>query len=130
MRTWIRSASIVLVLAIAACTTKPVYNVERSTFNAKDSLSNEQASEAIFNAGSHLGWSMTEIAPGHIRADINVRGKHQASVDINYDGRGYSIAYVDSENLKYDAEKGVIHRNYNSWVQNLDNQIRLESNSV
>ncbi len=130
MRSWIKRASVILVLAIAACNTKPVYNVERSSFNTADALSSEQAAEAIMNAGSKLGWSMSEVGPGLIRGDINVRSKHQATVDISYDGRGYSIAYVGSENLKYDAEKGVIHRNYNSWVQNLDRQIRVESGSV
>ena len=56
---------------------------------------------------------MTEVGPGVIRGDINVRSKHQASVDITYDGQGYSIAYAGSENLKYDAEKG----RYSSQLQ-------------
>lgn len=127
MQSWISRLSVVFVLAIAACNAKPVYDVARASYNSTDPLTQEEATEAIFNAGSKLGWSMTEVQPGLIRGDINVRNKHQATVDITYDGEGYSIVYAGSENLKYDPDDGTIHKNYNSWVQNLERQIRIES---
>ena len=132
MRSWTKWASIVFVFAIAACNlnVKPVYNVDRASFNSPEPLTEAQATEAILNAGSKLGWNMVEVESGLIRGDINVRGKHDASVAVSFDGQGYSINYNDSQNLKYDPETGSIHKNYNSWVQNLERQIRIESGSV
>jgi hypothetical protein len=51
---------------------------------------------------------------------------HMAKVDIRYDTSVFSITYADSDNLKYNAEKNKIHRNYNSWVQNLRGDINNE----
>ncbi|MGI9435447.1 MAG: hypothetical protein ACR2Q4_11565 [Geminicoccaceae bacterium] len=129
MRSWVKRASLMIVLAIAACNSTPVYNVERSAFTAPEALSNKQAVEAILSAGDKLGWNMAEIRPGHIRGDLQV-SKHSATVDIKYDGRGYSIVHVNSNNLKYDSEKGSIHKTYNSWIENLERQIKAESGIV
>lgn len=130
MRKWINRASVLIVLAITACNhATDLYNVERSSYNVVDALSSARAEKAIKNAGSRLGWQMTTVQPGLIRGTLNLR-KHYAVVDINYDGRGYSIDYIDSENLKYDDEKGKIHKSYNKWIQNLERQIRIESGNV
>ncbi len=130
MRQWITRASVlVALLAITACNhATPVYNVESAAYNT-DALDGTQAEKAIKTAGTKLGWNMAKLEPGLIRGTLNLR-KHVAVVDISYDGRGYSIDYVDSENLKYDEETGQIHKNYNSWIQNLERQIRLESGNV
>ncbi len=47
-----------------------------------------------------------------------------AVIDLEHDTKSYSIKYRDSTNLN--AKDGMIHRNYNSWVQNLDKAIRAE----
>ena len=47
---------------------------------------------------------------------------HRAVVDVRYDTKTYSIKYKDSSNLQYDGTS--IHKNYNGWIQNLDNAIR------
>jgi len=49
-------------------------------------------------------------------------------VDIAYDTKAFSITYKDSSNLQYDAAKSEIHKNYNGWVQNLENGIRAQLN--
>ncbi len=129
MRQWITRASVLVALAITACNhATNVYNVEGAGYNI-DALDGSQAEQAIKTAGTKLGWNMAKLEPGLIRGTLNLR-KHVAVVDISYDGRGYSIDYVDSENLKYDEETGQIHKNYNSWIQNLERQIRLESGNV
>jgi len=64
---------------------------------------------------------MVEIGPGHLEAQILVRS-HEAKVDIFYDEAMYSIIYKDSVNLKYD--NGLIHKNYNKWIRNLDIDIQ------
>lgn len=131
MRKWITLASVLFVFATTACVNHAtgIYNVDRATYNATDALNSERAERAIRNAGSRLGWEMATVQPGLIRGTLNLR-EHQAIVDIDYDGRGYSINYIDSENLKYDEEKNVIHKNYNNWIRNLERQIRIESGNI
>jgi hypothetical protein len=131
MRKWMSRATVLVALAITACVSHatPVYNVDRASYNTSDALDSDRAARAIKTAGTKLGWDMAEVQPGLIRGTLNVR-KHHAVVDIDYDGRGYSINYVESENLNYDPEKLAIHKNYNSWIHNLERQIRLESGNV
>ncbi|MBH0176491.1 MAG: hypothetical protein HP491_01150 [Nitrospira sp.] len=83
----------------------------------------EEMQKAIVTAGVGLNWSMAVVKPGHIVGTLNVRS-HQAVVDIVYNSKTYSITYKDSTNMKYNAEKKLIHENYRGWIQNLDNNIR------
>ena len=86
-------------------------------------LSDAQIVTAIQAGGKTRGWVVKKLARGHLEATLFVRS-HIAKVDINYDGEQYSITYKDSTNLKY--KDGKIHRNYNSWVKNLDTDIQRE----
>jgi hypothetical protein len=85
-----------------------------------------QRADQIRRAGAVLGWRMESHGPGLMRGTLNLRS-HQAVVDIPYDTRRFSIRYVSSSNLDYDGR--VIHRNYNSWIQNLQNGIVLQSSN-
>jgi hypothetical protein len=49
-------------------------------------------------------------------------------MDIKYNTKSYSIEYKDSQGLKYDGTN--IHKNYNSWVMNLDNRIRAQLSTM
>jgi hypothetical protein len=49
---------------------------------------------------------------------------HVAVVDIAHDTNSYSIKYRESTNLQ--AEGGMIHKNYNGWIQNLEKGIRTQ----
>ena len=49
---------------------------------------------------------------------------HVAVVDIQFDSKTYSIKYKDSTNLDYTGNS--IHKNYNGWIENLDNAIRVQ----
>jgi len=42
---------------------------------------------------------------------------------IAFDTESFSISYVNSAELRYDAVKKTIHRKYNLWVVNLINDI-------
>ena len=79
--------------------------------------------KAIVRAGAGLGWQMKVAEPGLIVGTLRLRS-HMAVVDIKYDTKAYSITYKDSSNLDYDGAN--IHKNYNGWVQNLDNAIRVQ----
>lgn len=77
----------------------------------------------IIEATSARGWSPVLEAPGVISATINVRGKHFARVEIPFSATNYSILYVSSDNLDYNAKRQTIHRNYNNWVVKLSGTI-------
>ena len=101
----------------------------------------EDVQKAIIRAGSGLGWNISPVEPGHATGTLYLR-KHMAKVDIRYDLKGYSITYNDSSNLNFEpagtetsdpatgetqkSTTGTIHSNYNGWVQNLDNAIRVQ----
>lgn len=122
---------LVLVVALAAllagCRTAPLYDVERSSFNTTEPHSMAEITEAIQQAGTRLGWQMDVERPGLIIGTLNLRS-HQAVVEIPYDTSGFAINYQDSTDLRYDGE--TIHRNYNSWVQNLEREIRVEASAI
>jgi len=85
----------------------------------------DKVARAIITACARLGWVCSIAAPGEIKGRLNLRS-HQADVSIPYSTETYSILYVSSENLRYDAAERTIHRNYNNWVLNLQRQINAE----
>ena len=130
MRKLMTLGSLLVVLAIAACNhATDIYNVELSSYNATAPLDAQSAETAIKRAGSKIGWQMDTIRPGLIRGTLNVR-KHLAVIDISYDSEGFSIEYVDSENLQYDEDAQVIHKSYNKWIGILERRIRAEASSI
>jgi hypothetical protein len=83
-----------------------------------------EVQQAILRAGTQLGWQMQPEAPGRISGRLALR-THLAQVDIEHDTKSYSIKYRDSTNLM--AGDGMIHRNYNGWIQNLEKAIRVQT---
>jgi hypothetical protein len=81
---------------------------------------------AIETALARRHWSVKEKAPGRYTAFLDER-KHSATVAIVYDATNVRIDYVDSTNLAYENGPSgeVIHRNYNNWVKNLANDIKV-----
>lgn len=110
------------VLALAGCSLRPVYNVDKdAVVTAVRPATMADIERAIVQAGTGLGWVMTPVKPGLVTGRIALR-THVAVVDVTYDTKSFSIAYKDSVNL--DAANGNIHRNYNGWVENLERDIR------
>lgn len=113
-------------LIMAGCaTTQPIQNIENSpiVLPPGKTASMQQVTTAIMRAGTRLGWQMVPEGPGRLTGRLALRS-HLAVVDVSHDTRSYSIKYRDSTNLN--AQDGMIHRNYNGWVQNLDKSIRAE----
>ena len=76
--------------------------------------------------GAGFSGSGLDRGPG---ADARTGGRialrtHTAAIDVEHTTKSYTIKYRDSQNL--DARDGMIHRNYNGWIQNLDKAIRSE----
>lgn len=116
-------ATILGALLFVGCTSAVVYNVEKDQIET--SASTDKIYKAIRRAGQSKGWQVSQVKPGLAQAKINLRN-HMALVEIPYSSDDFSIVYKDSMNLNYDSEKGTIHKNYNGWVKNLENQIRFE----
>jgi|SRR3989344_1458733 len=117
-----------LVVFAAGCRSNPVYNIEgASVMTGKTDVSVEDVKKAIIRAGGTLGWSMNPVSPGQIIGTLRLR-KHVAVVDIKYNTKTYSIMYKDSTNLDYNGTN--IHSNYNGWIQNLDNAIKVQLNTL
>ena len=115
---------LIVVAGVAGCTAAPIRNVsDAPVVSSKANLTADDVKEAIKRAGAGLGWGMRENGPGSIIGTLHLR-THTAVVDIKYDAKSYNITYADSKELKYNADKQTIHRNYNGWIQNLDNAIR------
>ena len=115
------AALAVVALGTACNRNAPILSETGADFIGRASLA--QRSDQIRVAGARLGWIMESQRPGLIRGTLNLRS-HQAVVDIPYDTQRFSIRYVSSSNLDYDG--GAIHRNYNSWVRNLQNAIMAQ----
>ena len=111
------------VISLGACTTKPILNVNDAPVLTTKSLDAVQVRGAIVAAGVALGWQVVDVNPGVLRGTLKLRD-HTAIVEIPYTTGKYSIIFKSGDNL---GEKdGQIHKNYNGWVQNLDNRIKAE----
>jgi hypothetical protein len=121
---WMAVVAMTVALGAAGCTVKPIYNVQGAPVTSnKASLTQDDVAKAIIRAGAGLGWQMAQVSPGLITGTLHLR-THVAVVDVKYDTKTYNITYKDSTNLYYTGS--TIHRNYNGWVQNLDNGIRTQ----
>ena len=112
-----------LGMSTASRGAQPIQNVNDAPVVSANPVQLQQVKPAIMIAGTSLGWKMAEVSPGLIQGTLILR-KHTAIVDIPYSTAKYSIVYKSSINL--DEKDGQIHRNYNSWVQNLSKKIGAE----
>jgi hypothetical protein len=92
-------------------------------------LSKADVRKAIITAVKDREW-IPVINPKNkdssIIASILVRGRHYVEVDITYSQTSYSITYRNSREMKYNEEKGTIHKKYNQWINLLSNAIQAE----
>ncbi|VAW46071.1 hypothetical protein MNBD_GAMMA03-200 [hydrothermal vent metagenome] len=116
-----------LSLTLVGCVGQPVVNVE-SEIVPSNVQSKADVKKAISKAGASLGWRVREVDANTLKATIRVRNKFPVEVTIPYSKSEYSILYRSSQNLKYNAEKNTIHKNYNNWIFNLNNRIQNQFN--
>ena len=101
------------IFMLSACQTTPVYNIKSAS--VPEGLTIKQVEKSIRKALVQKGWTVKEHTSGRIVADILVRS-HSAEILIEYSTTNYSINYVDSNDLRYNAKKNTIHKNYNNWI--------------
>lgn len=122
---WVAVLSVVTMsFLLTACGETPIKNVSHSSVSISIDKK-EQVRKSIKTAGASLGWVIKDIDDNTLEATLILR-KHVAIVTIPYSEKEYSLLYKSSENLRYDAEKKTIHKNYNSWITNLDRQIQVQ----
>lgn len=117
----------IVIAMLGGCRSAGIYNVSAAPVVANKAVSMDDMQKAIVRAGVGLGWQMKPVSPGLIVGTLNLR-THMAMVDVNYDTKTYNISYKDSSNLDYTGDS--IHKNYNSWVQNLDKGIRAQLSNL
>ncbi len=126
---WVVVLSVVTMsFLLTACGGTPIKNVSNSSVSISIDKK-EQVKKAIKTAGASLGWIVKEIDENTLEATLMLR-KHVAIITIPYSEKEYSLLYKSSENLKYDAKKNTIHKNYNSWITNLDRNIQIQLSSL
>ncbi len=113
-----------LCLPAPSCRTAPLHTPEPILIQQPRT----DVREAILRAMVHRGWRPIADDPGKITAKVLVRGKHEAVVDIVYTQDKVEFAYVSSDNLEYEVadDQAIIHKNYNSWVELLRDDIAAE----
>ncbi len=119
-------AAAALTFGLGACGgAQPVYNVNDAAVVGPvgKNVSMDDVSKAIMRAGTGLGWQMQQEGLGRISGRIALR-THLATIDVAYDTKSYSIKYRESTGL--DARDGMIHKNYNGWIQNLEKAIQSQ----
>lgn len=73
-------------------------------------------------------WKMKEVKKGLIRATYYKSSKRttlRAVVNIHYTKKSISIKYYGSEGFSYNKSAGTIHTRFNSWVKNVEKDMRV-----
>ena len=116
-------------LGLAGCasgTGEPMIQVQDVQITTPTDISN--LTYAIDIALRTRRWDILSREPGRIVAKYPPAASERtetATIAVVYDSNSYSIEYVDSENLLYDANAGTIHKAYNRWVNNLDHDLAI-----
>jgi len=103
---------------------EPVYNP--GTIKVKG-MSEGKIKKAIKKALFGRNWQFKEIQSGLIRATYaksSRRTSLKAVVNIHYTGSMIRIHYYKSEGFSYNKAAGTINAKYNSWVKNIERDIR------
>ncbi len=116
-----------LALSVGCRKATPIYNPTNVELPSHSKRNMAAMTSAIKSACTARGWTASEESRSRIIASHTARG-HTAIVNIDYTANSFSISYRDSMNLNY--EGATIHKTYNNWVQNLEQEIRIRANNI
>ena len=108
------------LLSTVACSSKRLLTPDR-TLPVTLKTDRAQMQQAIVKTLVARQWTVQQITPNRVQAQITVRGQYHAEIDIPYSADHYRIQYRDSSGLDY--KDGKIHKNYIRWVRLLDRDI-------
>ena len=109
---------------LTACGGLDIYNAKNVDISTAK-VGMKAIEKAVITAGTNRGWIMRKVEKGKVKGTLHVRNKHMAEVLVTYNEKNFNIDYAGSKNLKYDPQERTIHRNYNSWGKNLENDILI-----
>jgi hypothetical protein len=115
------SLFVILLSVSCSVTQKPITNVQNVPYGA--SITKDEAAKIITTAGLNRGWQIKRIAPNMLEGTLYNR-EHTVVVSIPLTDTGYSIVYKSSQGMNADGTN--IHRAYNRWVRNLEEDINIE----
>jgi hypothetical protein len=121
--------AIIGLFVLTGCRTASIQNISEYPVAAPKSAKDSDMFDAIKRAGIGLGWQIKKVKDGQALGTLYLRD-HMAVVVIDYTDKYFSITYKNSTNLKYDASKKTIHKNYNGWIQNLTNAIAVQYSAI
>ena len=93
-------------------------------------IDNEKVHAAIKSALLRRNWAITKNEPSAIEAEYTRDQDTKATVRIEHSADTVTIKYVDSTGLRYKPYSTIvkgpsIRRTYNSWVANLERDIKV-----
>lgn len=80
----------------------------------------EDIKNIIVHTAAHRGWLCHQDGPGKLLCHCKRRA-HQATIEILYNNRDFSIKHVSSNNMK--LKEDLIHPKYNKWIKLLEREI-------
>lgn len=115
-----------LLTALIACTnTLPVHNPNFSV----SSKGLAHVDKAVRAALKKRNWIIVSQGKNTITAKYSRGARHSATVKIDFTTTNVKVNLVDSYNLKQGTDESgqqVIHKTYNNWIANLENDIQIE----
>ncbi len=112
-----------LPAALTACGGVTPPRVFEETVN-NPALTQAGMKSAIEEAGMRRNWKMKDMEPGRLQGALTVRN-HTIVTDIFYTANTFKITYRDSVNMMYNSAQGTIHPNYNVWVKDLADGVKV-----
>jgi hypothetical protein len=89
---------------------------------AKANVTSGEVAKAIIRAGVNSSWRIVEQGAGQLQG-MRIQGPHNATINIAYTTQDYKITVKESSLASAD---GTVHRALNRWLQELDQQIRVQ----
>lgn len=129
-------AALLAAPAAQAARSAPLVNLVDVPVESIDGkpLTLAQVRKAIISAAATRKWTPSEKGPNKLYLTVSgLQQKHNATVEVTYTAKTYSIKYVDSTELNYGTDKDgkpTIHPNYNNWVNSLKQAINLALKTV
>jgi hypothetical protein len=120
--TVLRVFAVALVVSVlTGCGNAPIYNVTNHSMpQTAQNLTQQEIDAIVIKEATERGWKLEPLGPGHMKGVLDIRS-HRAVVDIRADKSSLNIKYLESTNLN--ERNGIIDRNYNRWVVNLERDI-------
>lgn len=112
------------LLCLLACGCLVVPILDETTSPIADGPTSDEIRAAIIRGATQRDWLIEDVSDGSMIAQIDVRGRHHAEVDIHYTLDSYSIQHRSTTGLR--ESEGLIYPNYNRWVLNLKQSIDRE----